>query len=57
MILALPSKGSKLDEAEDATVLLAIQTTDGNVSAAARLLGVDRKSFDRKLARARRRPR
>jgi DNA-binding NtrC family response regulator len=53
-ILTLPGKGSKLLAVERAVVLHAYETTSGNVSAAARLLGVDRKQMERKLAKARR---
>jgi transcriptional regulator of acetoin/glycerol metabolism len=54
-ILALPTRGSKLAEAERSVVTHALQMTDGNVSAAARLLGVDRKALERKIARYKRR--
>ena len=54
-ILALPTRGSKLEEAERSVVTHALQVTDGNVSAAARLLGVDRKALERKIARYKRR--
>ena len=54
-ILALPTRGSKLEEAERSVVTHALQMTDGNVSAAARLLGVDRKALERKIARYKRR--
>jgi DNA-binding NtrC family response regulator len=54
MILALPEKGSKVAAVENAVVLHALATSGGNVSAAARLLGVDRKALERKLARAKR---
>jgi transcriptional regulator with GAF, ATPase, and Fis domain len=54
-ILALPTRGSKLAEAERSVVTHALQVTDGNVSAAARLLGVDRKALERKIARYKRR--
>jgi DNA-binding NtrC family response regulator len=53
-IVALPVKGTKLLAVERAVVLHAYETTGGNVSAAARLLGVDRKQMERKLAKARR---
>ena len=54
-ILALPTRGSKLAEAERSVVTHALQVTDGNVSAAARLLGIDRKALERKIARYKRR--
>jgi transcriptional regulator of acetoin/glycerol metabolism len=50
-ILALPVKGSKLEAVQRAVVLHAIATCEGNVSAASRLLGVDRKALERKLLR------
>ena len=49
-----PEKGSKLEIMQNAVVLHAVAVSGGNVSAAARLLGVERKAFERKLARARR---
>jgi ActR/RegA family two-component response regulator len=55
MVVALPDKGSKLEIVQAAVVTRAIAMTGGNVSAAARLLGMDRKQLERKLARARRR--
>ncbi len=54
-ILSLPTRGSKLAEAERSVVTHALQMTEGNVSAAARLLGVDRKALERKIARYKRR--
>jgi DNA-binding NtrC family response regulator len=54
MILALPEKGSKLEAVQRAVVLHALEVSGGNVSAAARLLGMERKALERKLARARR---
>ena len=54
MILALPEKGSKFHVVQNAVVLHAVAASGGNVSAAARLLGIERKAFERKLARARR---
>jgi DNA-binding NtrC family response regulator len=51
-ILALPSRlGSKLDMIERAVLHHAVEMCSGNKSAAARLLGVHRKSLDRKLER------
>jgi ActR/RegA family two-component response regulator len=54
MILALPEKGSKLERVQAAVVAHAVAVCNGNVSAAARLLGMERKSLERKIARARR---
>ena len=54
MILALPENGSKFHVVQNAVVLQALAMSGGNVSAAARLLGMNRKAFERKLARARR---
>lgn len=52
LILALPSKfGSKLDLIERAVLHHAIEMCSGNKSAAARLIGVHRKSLDRRLDR------
>ncbi len=53
-ILALPGNGSKLGAAERAVILHALSTTKGNVSAAARILSVDRKSLERKIRRIKR---
>lgn len=50
-VLELPVEGSKLDVIQRAVVQHAVATTGGNVSAAARLLGMDRKALERKLAR------
>jgi DNA-binding NtrC family response regulator len=51
-ILALPTRlGSKLDVIERAVLHHAVEMCSGNKSAAARLLGVHRKSLDRKLER------
>ena len=54
-ILSLPEKGSKLEAVQRAVILHAIAVTGGNVSAAARLLGIERKAFERKLAKWRKR--
>ena len=54
IIVNLPERGSKLLAVERAVVLHAWETAGGNVSAAARLLGIDRKQMERKLAKARR---
>jgi DNA-binding NtrC family response regulator len=54
LVLALPKgKGSKLREVERAVVIHALDACDGNVSAAARLIGVDRKAMERRVAKAR----
>lgn len=51
-ILALPVRlGSKLDVIERAVLHHAIETCGGNKSAAARLIGVDRKALERKWDR------
>jgi DNA-binding NtrC family response regulator len=51
-ILALPvRRGSKLDVVERAVLHHAIETCGGNKSAAARLIGVDRKALERKWDR------
>jgi hypothetical protein len=44
-------KRSRLAQVEDALVRVAVQRCKGNVSAAARLLKVDRKSLERKVRR------
>jgi ActR/RegA family two-component response regulator len=54
MILALPENGSKMERVQDAVVTHAVAVSGGNVSAAARLLGMERKALERKIARARR---
>jgi DNA-binding NtrC family response regulator len=54
IVVGLDTKGSKLAAVERAVVLHAHATCGGNVSAAARLLGIDRKAMERKLAKARR---
>jgi DNA-binding NtrC family response regulator len=52
LILALPNKvGSKLDVIERAVLHHAIEMCSGNKSAAARLIGLHRKSLDRRLDR------
>lgn len=53
-ILSLPGPGSKVDAAVNAAVLEAIRRTGDNQSEAARLLGMERKAFVRRLLRARR---
>jgi two-component system response regulator HydG len=51
-ILALPGRvGSKLEVVERAVLQLALETCSGNKSAAARLIGVDRKALERKWDR------
>jgi transcriptional regulator with XRE-family HTH domain len=42
--------GSKLDAVESATILLAMTACSDNQSAAARLLGMERKAFTRRLS-------
>jgi transcriptional regulator with XRE-family HTH domain len=55
-IAELPVKGgSKIDAAESATILYAMNVCDGNQSAAARMLSMERKAFVRRLRRATRR--
>jgi DNA-binding NtrC family response regulator len=54
-IAELPtSVGSKVDAAESAAVLYAMKACGDNQSAAARLLGMERKAFVRRLVRSRR---
>jgi transcriptional regulator with XRE-family HTH domain len=54
-ITELPSKvGSKVDAVVSASVLRAMAECGNNQSAAARLLGMERKAFVRRLSRARR---
>jgi DNA-binding NtrC family response regulator len=53
-ILALPGSGSKLAAAERAVVLHTLDVCKGNVSAAARMLGINRKALERKVRRIRR---
>jgi transcriptional regulator with XRE-family HTH domain len=54
-ILQLPDEvGPKLDAAEAAAILVAMTACHENQSAAARLLGMDRKAFARRLSWARR---
>jgi DNA-binding NtrC family response regulator len=51
-LLALPDRlGSKLDVIERAVLHHAIETCGGNKSAAARLIGVDRKALERRWER------
>jgi DNA-binding NtrC family response regulator len=50
-VLALPEKGSKLDLVQRAVVMRALKESAGNISAAARSIGVDRKVLERKIAR------
>jgi transcriptional regulator with XRE-family HTH domain len=55
-IVELPGDvGSKIDVVASAAVLLAMVKCNNNQSAAARLLGMERKAFVRRLQRARRR--
>jgi transcriptional regulator with XRE-family HTH domain len=51
--LRLPDDCSKIDAVEAATVLVALTRCNENQSAAARLLGMDRKAFVRRLSHAR----
>lgn len=53
-IMELPVPGSKLDAVQRAVVTHALAECAGNVSAAARLLGVERKALERKVVRYRR---
>jgi transcriptional regulator with XRE-family HTH domain len=54
-VLALPNDGHpKLEQVEAAVVIHAMSVADQNQSAAARLLGMERKAFVRRLARAKR---
>jgi two-component system response regulator HydG len=51
-LLALPEKlGSKIDLIERVILHHAVEVCAGNKSAAARLVGVDRKAFERRLER------
>ena len=51
-LLALPERlGSKLDVIERAVLHHAIESCGGNKSAAARLIGVDRKALERRWER------
>jgi DNA-binding NtrC family response regulator len=51
-LLALPDRlGSKLDVIERAVLHHAIESCGGNKSAAARLIGVDRKALERRWER------
>jgi transcriptional regulator with XRE-family HTH domain len=52
-ILQLPGRGSKLEVVQRAVLLHALEVSEGNVSAAARLLGINRKAFERRLTRIR----
>lgn len=49
-VLALKAKGSKIDLVERAIVTAALDQCEGNVSAAARLVGIDRKAMERRIA-------
>ena len=50
-ILALPAGGHRLRDVERTVVAHALVKTKGNVSAAARLLGTDRKALERRIER------
>jgi transcriptional regulator with GAF, ATPase, and Fis domain len=52
-ILALPTGRQRLRDVERAVVVHALARTKGNVSAAARLLGTDRKALERRIERHR----
>jgi len=47
----LPCQGSKIDAVTRAIVAEALKRSGGNVSAAARLLGMERKALERKVAK------
>lgn len=49
-VLDIKKPGSKLDMVERAIVSHALEAADGNVSQAARLLGIDRKAMERRIA-------
>jgi DNA-binding NtrC family response regulator len=51
LILALGSSGSTLAWIERAVVRFALKVAQGNQSAAARLIGMDRKAFVRRMQR------
>ncbi len=53
VVVGLPTPGSKLADVERAVIRHALEESRGNMSAAARLLGVERKRFERKVARYR----
>ena len=53
VVVGLPPPGSKLAEIDRAVIQHALDEVNGNVSAAARLHGVDRKQLQRKVARHR----
>jgi transcriptional regulator of acetoin/glycerol metabolism len=54
-IAALPAtERSKVDRAASAAIVFALDALEGNQSAAARLLGMERKAYIRRLARAQR---
>jgi DNA-binding NtrC family response regulator len=50
-ILALPDSRHRLRDVERAVVAHALASTKGNVSAAARLLGTDRKALERRVGK------
>jgi transcriptional regulator with GAF, ATPase, and Fis domain len=50
-ILDLPAGGHRLRDVERTVVAHALAKTNGNVSAAARLLGTDRKALERRIER------
>jgi len=53
-VMEMPIPGSKLDAVQRAIVMHSLALTGGNISAAARLLGVERKQLERKVNRYRR---
>jgi ActR/RegA family two-component response regulator len=52
-VVELPIEGSRLDAAHRAIIAHAFATCEGNISATARLLGMERKALERKLAKYR----
>ncbi len=53
IVVGLPTPGSTLRQSERAVIQHALEETGGNVSAAARILGVDCKALERRMARHR----
>jgi len=52
-VVTLQVPGSKVDFVSRAVVMYALSSSNGNVSAAARMLGIERKAMERKIARYR----
>lgn len=52
MVLTVDANGSKLRAVENAAVLEAVRQANGNISQAARLLGLDRKAMERRVKNA-----